>query len=309
VLAPDLMGEVDPPAAEAIGHRGHSSPWPPTVVVVAYGSEDHLSACLDTLGPGLPVVVVDNGLSDKALRLSESAGATYVRPHANIGFAAAVNVALREHRPPGSDVLLLNPDALLKIPDILALRDELHRSDVLAAVGPRLTDPAGAAQKELWPIPSPWLAVAAIFGVADHFSRRRFVSGAVLFLRSDAVNSVGHLDERFFLYAEESDWQLRALRAGWQVGLAPKASAIHLSGGTSADTLRRQLLFNASAEHFVRKWYGNLGWQVFRIASILTALRRFLLTRDAEERAMQRRAMNQYLQGPVRSRRRLRDVT
>ena len=304
-----MTGEVDTPTPEPIGRPGRTPPWPPTVVVVAYGSEVQLSACLETLGPGLPVVVVDNGLSDEALRISESAGATYVRPHANIGFAAAVNVALREHRPPGSDVLLLNPDALLKIPDVIALRDELHRSEVHAAVGPRLTDPAGAAQKGLWPIPSPWLALAAIFGAADHFSRRQFVSGAVLFLRSDALESVGHFDERFFLYAEESDWQLRALRAGWRVGLAPEASAVHLSGGTSADPVRRQLLFNASAERFVRKWYGTLGWQVFRTASILTALRRLLLAKSTQERALQRRGINQHLRGPVRSARRLQDVT
>ncbi len=277
-----------------------SIPWPPMVVIVAYGSEDELAACLHTLGPDLPVVVVDNGGSDRAQRICQSVGATYVRPHTNIGFAAAVNVALREHRPRGGDVLLLNPDARLRVNDLTKMCDELHRSRDLAAVGPRLFDPAGETQKELWPVPSPWSALSGVIGAADRLSRRRFVSGAVLLLRGAAIDSVGTLDERFFLYAEETDWQLRALKAGWRVGLTPDAAALHLSGGTSADPVRRELLFDASAERFARKWYGTFGWQLFRAASILAALRRLVMARDMEARMAQRRTITHYWQGPVR---------
>ncbi len=200
----------------------------------------------------------------------------------------------------GSDVLLLNPDARLPVKDLETMRDELHRSSDLAAVGPRLIDPAGKAQKELWPIPSPWLALSGVIGAADRLSRRRFVSGAVLLLRGAAIDSVGTLDERFFLYAEETDWQLRALKAGWRVGLASDATAVHLSGGTSADPVRRELLFDASAERFARKWYGTFGWQLFRAASILAALRRLVMARDMEARMTQRRAITHYWRGPVR---------
>lgn len=270
------------------------------VVIVAYGSEDQLEACLDTLGPDLPVVVVDNGGSDRTQRLCKSVGATYVRPHTNIGFAAAVNVALRGHRARGVDVLLLNPDARLRVTDLTRMRDELHYSSELAAVGPRLVDPAGQAQKELWPVPSPWSALSGVIGAADRLSRRRFLSGAVLLLRGAAIDSVGILDERFFLYAEESDWQLRAFKAGWSVGLAPSATAVHLSGGTSADPVRREVLFDASAELFARKWYGPFGWQIFRAASLLAALRRFATSGDIETRMTQRRAIAHYWKGPVR---------
>ena len=132
---------------EPVGGTNGSAPWPPMVVIVAYGSEDHLEECLQTLGPDLPVVVIDNGGSDRAQRICKSAGATYVRPQTNIGFAAAVNVALRGHRVPGVDVLLLNPDARLRVTELTKMRDELHRSSDLAAVGPRLVDPAGSLRK------------------------------------------------------------------------------------------------------------------------------------------------------------------
>ena len=292
--------EITPGSPGPMSRSNGSVPWPPLVVIVAYGSEDQLETCLDTLGPDLPVVVVDNGVSDRAQRICKLAGVTYVRPHNNIGFAAAVNVALRRHRDPDVDVLLLNPDAQLQVGDLRKMITELHRSSDLAAVSPRLFNSAGEAQKALWPVPSPWSALSGVIGIADRLGRRRFVSGAVLLLRGTAIDSIGAFDERFFLYAEETDWQLRALKAGWRVAVASEATAVHISGGTSADPVRRQLLFNASSELFARKWYGSFGWQLFRVASLLAALRRYALSRDIETRMTQRRAIAQYWRGPVR---------
>ena len=146
----------------------------------------------------------------------------------------------------------------LRVTELTKIRDELHRSSDLAAVGPRLVDPGGEAQKELWPVPSPWSTLSGVIGAADRLSRRRFVSGAVLLLRGAAIDSIGIFDERYFLYAEETDWQLRALKAGWRVGLAPDATAVHLSGGTSIDPVRRELLFDASAERFAAEVVRNL---------------------------------------------------
>jgi GT2 family glycosyltransferase len=270
------------------------------VVVVAYGSEHYLRACLESLGPDCCVVVVDNGGSDRARDICAALGADYLRPATNVGFAGAVNIALRERRKSGIDVLLLNPDAQLSPIDVRILQDHLHRSFNVAAVGPRLLGPDGDAQKASWPIPSPWSAMATIIGAADLVCRRRFVNGAVLLLRGTAIDMIGSLDERFFLYSEEADWQLRAIRAGWTVTIVQDAVAVHRGGGTSSDPAQRELLFNASAERFIRKWYGSLGWQVFRAASILAALRRLLTSHNDGRTATYRRAIDQFWRGPVR---------
>jgi GT2 family glycosyltransferase len=274
---------------------------PVTVVVVAFGREDQLALCLNDLDRNLTIVVIDNGHSEEARHICLSVGATYVRSAANIGFAAAVNVALRDHRVPGSDVLLLNPDARLRPSDLTVLREGLHRSHDLAAAGPRLLNTDGSTQQALWPIPSPWTALAAVVGAADRLSRRRFVSGAVLLLRGEAVDAVGSFDERFFLYSEETDWQFRSLRAGWRVEVIEDAIAVHQGGAMSPDARHRELLFNASTERFVRKWYGTGGWQIFRAASIVAAFRRLATSRDARTSATSRRAIAHYWRGPIQT--------
>ncbi len=275
--------------------------YPIMVVVVAYGIEDQLASCLDAVGPSVPVVVVDNAGSTRARRICLDAGATYMRPASNVGFASAVNLALRDHRRDGCDVLLLNPDARVLPTDLAVMRAELHNQRRLAATGPRLFNPDGSPQKSEWPVPSPWTALASVFGAADRLTWRRFVSGAALLLRGDAIDTIGILDEQYFLYAEESDWQLRAVRAGWRVGVVDGATAVHASGATSLDQDRRELLFNASAERFIRKWYGNLGWQVFRAASMMAAVRRLvLMSGGRQSRATHMRTISHYWRGPVR---------
>jgi GT2 family glycosyltransferase len=247
------------------------------------------------------MVVVDNAGSERARQICLDAGATYLRPASNIGFAAAVNLALRDQRHNGCDVLLLNPDARVLPSDLAVMREELHKQDDLAATGPRLFNPDGSAQKSEWPVPSPWTALASVIGAADLLTRRRFVSGAALLLRGEAIDTIGMLDEQYFLYAEESDWQLRAVRAGWRVGVFPGATAVHASGATSLDQDRRELLFNVSAERFIRKWYGTLGWQAFRATSIMAALRRLVFASGGRQsRATHVRAMTHYWRGPVR---------
>ena len=143
--------------------------YPILVVVVAYGSEEHLASCLEALGSGVPAVVVDNGGSDRAKEISRCAGAAYVRPHSNVGFAAGVNLALRRYRQPGTDVLLLNPDARLTPHDLDLLRREIHRVPDLVAIAPALTNPNGLPQRVAWPMPSPWTAIAGVIGVSAPF--------------------------------------------------------------------------------------------------------------------------------------------
>lgn len=272
-------------------------PTAPAVAVVAYGRPDLLDQALAPLWDRFDLVVVDNSLDDDVQAVAERYGAAYERPDRNLGFAAGVNRALA--RLTGRDVLLLNPDAVITEDGVARLAEHLRRDPRLAAVAPRLERSDGAEERSMWPMPGPALPWYGVLGLAPR-SGERFCNGAVLLLSARALARVGTFDERFFLYAEEADWQRRAQRDGWQVRVAGDVTARHVGAATSSDEVLRDVLFHAGAETFIRKWHGTTGWTVFRAGSVAAALRRWLVpgARDAQLRQRQTRALALYLRGP-----------
>ena len=272
----------------------------PAVVVVAYGPVALLATALDALDGAFDVFIVDNGMSDDARRLAADLGCDYVRPARNLGFGTAVNVGL-ERVSRGRDVLLLNPDARLPGQAVLDLQQQLHAADRTAAVAPLLRRPDGSSEPTRWPLPTPllpWRGVVGRGGLRP--GDRFFLSGAVLLLNGQALQAVGGFDERFFLYAEESDWQRRALDAGFQVREVPQVTAEHLGAATSESSSLRDRYFHGSAELFVRKWHGPAGWWVFRAGSLAAALRRAVTAGTGEQRQAALRTAALYLRGPAR---------
>ena len=59
-----------------------------------------------------------------------------------------------------------------------------------------------------------------------------FVTGACFLIRREAVQQVGLLDEKFFMYLEDADWCLRVKQAGWKICIYEGAQVIHRVGET-----------------------------------------------------------------------------
>ena len=271
-------------------------------VVVAYGGADQLDICLAALEQVIPVIVIDNSSSTDVASIALRREAAYCDPGSNLGFATAVNVALRRLKSASPEaVLLLNPDAVVT-PDALQLLVDFladPRNADVAAVSPRLVGLDGAPQRVVWPFPSPWRACAEAAGLGRLPARSTFVIGAVLMLRWSAICEVGFFDERFFLYAEETDWQRRALALGWRSSVCESAVAVHGGGGASESPIRRDVLFHAAHEAYVRKWYGSWAWWRYRIAAFLGAVVRGVVLRGERGSEARRRA-SLYARGPRR---------
>ncbi len=275
------------------------------VVVVAFGAPDLLERCLSRLEDRFPVVVVDNSSDPSVRAVVEARGATYVDPGHNLGFAAGVNLGLTRRL--GSDglvaddVLLLNPDASITPADVLRLCAHLHDSDRLACVAPAQVDPESGQQARVgWPFPTPARAWLEALGLGFLGRSTDFLIGSVVLLRAAALADVGPFDERFFLYAEETDWQRRASDLGWKVDLCPEAVATHVGAGTGGKQSEREIHFHASNERYLRKHHGRIGWWVFRAGVMAGALVRALfLPGDRGHRAAARFRL--YLTGPARA--------
>lgn len=279
----------------------------PVVVVVAYGDPGDLDGALARLDGALTTLVVDNSSSPQTAAVATRHGADYIDPGANLGFGAGVNVALAALRAKGDlpDVLLLNPDARITVSGIRRMQARLHESPSTAAVGATQTDPEhGARARVWWPFPHPLRAWVEAVGLGALNRAHGFAIGSVLLLRAEALSAIGDFDERFFLYAEEVDWQKRAVDQGWRIEVAD-VNATHVGGATSSDRDVRDRLFHASAEAYVRKHFGSSGWQVYRAAIVIgSALRALVL--KGERRAQAARRRDLYRAGPEPSARGLR---
>ncbi|MEA3226071.1 MAG: glycosyltransferase family 2 protein [Planctomycetota bacterium] len=96
------------------------------------------------------------------------------------------------------------------------------------------------------------------------------VTGCFMLVRREAIDQVGVMDERFFMYAEETDWCYRFRKNGWQVMFAPAGQIIHLGGQSTAKRPVAMIVqLRLSILKFIKK---HSGWAAQLIARFLTAL-------------------------------------
>jgi GT2 family glycosyltransferase len=251
----------------------------------------------------IAATVVDNSSSAEVAAVAERHGAAYIDAGRNLGFAAGVNTVLGQLVSGDPvDVLLLNPDAAIapEAVETLARFLEAPGNERVGAVSPMLKGADGSNQRVEWPFPSPGRAWAEAVGLGALPAARRFVIGAVLLLRWEALQDVGLFDERYFLYAEETDWQRRALEYGWMSAVCRAVVAAHAGAATSTDAVERERRFHAAHEIYIRKWNGPQGWLLFRTAACLGAAARAALLRGNRSAEAARRAAL-YFRGPLRS--------
>ena len=271
----------------------------PLVVVVAFYAADLLDRCLSTLGDSLAVVVVDNSSDPEVERVARRHGADYIDTGRNLGFAGGVTVGCAQRA--GRDVLLLNPDASITADTVRDLHARLRNDPGLAAIAPGQRDPErGDEARVAWPFPSPAGAWVEAAGLGRLRKRADFLIGSVLLLSDRAISDVGPFDQQFFLYAEETDWQRRAVDQGWRVALCSDLHATHIGAGSGGDPEVRETHFQASHERYIRKHHGPIGWWSYRSAMVVgSAVRGAVLPGNRGHEAAIRFRL--YLQGPLRA--------
>ncbi|MBI3827519.1 MAG: glycosyltransferase family 2 protein [Candidatus Rokubacteria bacterium] len=227
-----------------------------SVVVVSYDARALLEQCLRSVAAAAEplaweTIVVDNASSDGSRELvaREFPEVSLLVNDTNAGFASAFNRGLGATR--GRHVLMLNSDAVLLPGALPALARHLDDHSAAGAVAPRLVDPAGRPVHSCFRFPSltrPHLDVRLLapvignrFALAYPDDDPRVVvggavdwaSGACLLLRREALDAVGALDERYFMYFEDVDLCRRLWQGGWQVACLPAVHVVHAAGGSS----------------------------------------------------------------------------
>ena len=227
-----------------------------SAVIVSYNTCELLRRCLQSLiattQRPLRIWVVDNASTDGSPDMvrREFPQVQLVASPRNLGFAAASNIALRAilaERRDGraaeaeAPVLLLNPDTEVCAGAIDGLAAYLASHPAVGVVGVQLLNPDGTQQRSFGTF---WFAhllrtflrkhlrgeEAGLAGAQRSPRPVDWLVGACLMVSARALRQIGVLDEVFFIYGEEIDWQWRLAQAGFGVVLLPSLHVVHFGG-------------------------------------------------------------------------------
>jgi N-acetylglucosaminyl-diphospho-decaprenol L-rhamnosyltransferase len=256
-----------------------------SVLIVSHNTRELLSSCLVSLAERLSgveheVCVVDNASTDGTADLVRSRfpGVRLISNDVNRGFSAAVNSALAATS--GTYVCWLNSDAELLNDGMSALLTFLDEHQDVAIAGPQIVNADLSIQFSRRSFPS---YANALFNrsslLTRWFPRNRYtreylhtdwdhsqmrevdwVSGACLVHRRALVDTIGRIDERFFMYMEDIDFCFRARQAGFRTVYHPALRVLHHIGGTSRNVpVQRVLVLHRSIRrYYVKHFRRNL---------------------------------------------------
>ena len=235
---------------------------------------------------GTHVAVVDNDSGDRSVEQIGTAIETegwggwvsLIPSGRNGGYAFGNNVAIRpalESPNPPPYFLLLNPDTQVRPGAIKALVDFMEKYPDVGIAGSSFEEADGTP----WPIAfrfptvlseldhglrlgvvtkllSNWIVARTM---TDEEAQVDWLPGASMLIRRQVFESVGLMDEGYFLYYEETDFCLQARRAGWPCWYVPQSRVMHIAGQSTGVTDRKtspkrlpQYLFDSRRRYFVK---------------------------------------------------------
>lgn len=245
------------------------------------------------------LLVIDNGSSEagrRGLRARLPNHVELITLPANGGFGLAGNVAIREAIQRRADyVWVLNNDLYVKVDPLPALCGVLDEDPLVAAAAPVTVDVADGRTV---------LGAGVDVRVARGRARHRYegtpvsslpthpytvdaLEGACMLMRVSAIASVGGFDEGFFMYWEDTEWSVRARRAGYRLVVVPGSRVAHHVSMSSTPARRTALLLRnrvrfvracgTAVEQLAFLAYYTVGWlPAYTVARLVP---RFGLTR------------------------------
>lgn len=255
------------------------------VIIVNYQAQRQVCRCLASLKQccrgDLRYIVVDNSpASEVELIARAHPDIVAIVPGANLGFAGGCNRGIDHALGLGVDyVLLLNPDTWTEHDFIGILLAELARDERRAMAGPKIV--RDNARRDVWyggARMNWWKGGASQVMDSRHDGDGQAqqvpcLSGCAMLIKAAAIRALGMMDERYFLYYEDTDYCQRFIRAGWQLVYVPAAGVIHDVSSTVGFQSRDYVYyFSRNRVWFMRRWAKRYQYLAFMTYNTLVKL-------------------------------------
>ena len=224
----------------------YSKDYELTIIFVNYKSSLLIDDCLKSLTlqmyKNFNVIIVDNSpgnneyikLKKLKTKYEKYIEIVLLKPKYNLGFAGGNNYAIKISN--SEFLLLLNCDMELAPHTLQKSIDYLKNNFDVGLLSPKIL--FFNDKKRIWYAGSYLNPKSFEFsyhigwnqkdqGQYDQIKETAYANGAALFIRQEVVNKIGLMDEIFFMYAEETDWNYRAKKNKYKIIYYPGAVVYH----------------------------------------------------------------------------------
>jgi hypothetical protein len=219
--------------------------------------------------------LIDNSPTDTLSRLKDiDKRISYVFTNKNIGYGAAHNIALKKSIALNARYhIVLNPDIYFGDDVIPKIFHYIEENNDVGHVMPKVLFPNGKTQYLAKLLPTPqilffrrFLNITFLQNRINDFYELRFtgynsiinvpyLSGCFMFLRTNALKSVGLFDENFFMYPEDIDLT-RRIHSKYKTIFFPYAHIYHEHQKESFRSVKMTRIHAINMIKYFNKW----GW-------------------------------------------------
>jgi GT2 family glycosyltransferase len=212
------------------------------VIVLSWNGKKDTLECLASLQqltyPNARIIVVDNSSSDGTGDAIRSAfpNIELIVNNSNLRFAGGNNVGIRQSLEGGAEyVLMLNNDTVVDPEFLGRLVEAAESGRKIGMVGPKIyyfDDP-----KRIWfagGLIKWWRGRVTHIGIRevdngeyDVTTEVDYITGCCMLIKREVIETIGMLDERYYIYGEDVDLCVRALRSGYKSVYVPSSRVWH----------------------------------------------------------------------------------
>ncbi|MFA7319271.1 MAG: glycosyltransferase family 2 protein [Parcubacteria group bacterium] len=206
------------------------------IIILNYNGKDCLGNTLADVFrleyANFEIVLVDNASQDGSLEevLNKFSKAIVIRNSQNVGFAAGMNVGIKYALERGAEyVLLLNYDVSVPQNCLSLLVEDMEKDRKIGVGSPLIFEKSGAVwfsggRINWWRMRADQLTEK----LQENYFLSDYISGCAMLIRASVFHSAGLLDERYFLYYEDTDFSFAARTAGYKLLVSAKSQIMHL---------------------------------------------------------------------------------
>lgn len=255
-----------------------------SIITVNFNQQAHTRLLLESLRrqqfTELEIMVVDNGsrANEADILQADYPEIKALRSEQNLGFAGGNNLALAHAQ--GEFLFFVNNDAEVAPGCIEALTDFLNAHPNAGIVSPlicygpmpedRLENTAVVQYAGMTPV-NPFTGRNATEGKGEPLEKQlktphqtAYAHGAAMMTPRRVLESVGPMDEDYFLYYEELDWCERMRNAGLEIWVEPRARVWHQESATMKTLGATQTYYlNRNRVLFMRRHTGRVAFLIF----------------------------------------------